>query len=125
MFFFNRKLGGLGEQSAELFLKEKGYRILDTNYYTPFGELDIVGIDGDALVFVEVKTRSSLSCGVPGESITNRKKNNLVKSALFYLGQKHYEFSTYRFDAVSVNCKKKSDIELIKNAFDLDSRFSF
>jgi len=118
-------LGGNGENLAEIFLKKHGYRILDRNYRTPFGELDIVASQDDAIAFIEVKTRRSHTCGNPLDSITWKKKLSLTKSALFYLGQTQYRFSTYRFDAVSIimNSTDDNKIEIVKNAFDIDSKY--
>ena len=127
MGLFRKKLGGDGEQLARVYLKKNGYRILDENYATPFGELDFVGIDADALVFIEVKTRRSSRYGNPLNAITYRKRNSIIKSALYYLGQKKFQFSTYRFDTVSIEYADgtSNNIELIKNAFELNGHYSF
>jgi len=123
---FLKILGGNGESLAEIFLEKNGYRILEKNYRTPFGELDIIALEGDAIAFIEVKTRRTNTCGNPLDSITAKKKTNLTKSALFYLGQKKYQFSIYRFDAVSIEMNNgcKTNIEIIKNAFETDSDYS-
>lgn len=126
MKYYRKMFGDRGEEKAKLFLIKKGYRILDTNYRTPFGELDIVGIEGDTVAFIEVKTRRSSKYGSPLGAITYRKQNHLIKSALFYLGEKKYDFKNYRFDAVAIITADKSDnIEVFKNIFESDAKFSF
>ncbi len=127
MGLFRKKTGGSGEQLARVFLSKNGYRILDENYATPFGELDFVGIDDDALVFIEVKTRRSSRFGNPLDAVTYRKRNSIIKSALHYLRQKKFQFSTYRFDTVSIELinDTSNNIELIKNVFELDGHYSF
>jgi len=66
-------LGRRGEQLAVDHLEAVGYRILDRNWRCPAGEIDVVALDGDDLVVVEVKTRSSLGWGDPLEAVTRRK----------------------------------------------------
>lgn len=114
-------LGQNGEELASKFLKKSGYVILESNYRGHLGEIDLVAEDGDCLVFVEVKTRSSLSFGHPLESINSRKQQQLIKVAREYLGEHGAENRHCRFDAVSVLQAKGQEprIELIKNAFEL------
>jgi len=59
-----RAAGGLAENAAESFLKSNGYRILERNFYSPFGEIDIIAADGNYTVFVEVKSRNSAGSAV-------------------------------------------------------------
>ena len=115
-------LGRRGEELACKFLKKAGYKILELNYRGRLGEIDLVAEDGDCLVFVEVKTRSSLACGHPLESIDSRKQHQLIKVAREYLAEQGAEERVCRFDAVSVlqANEQEPQIELIKNAFELD-----
>ena len=71
-----KQVGSKGEDLAAEFLKDKGYRIIGRNYKTPIGELDIIAKDGETLVFVEVKTRSSNAFGYPFEAVGSRKNTN-------------------------------------------------
>lgn len=114
-------LGQKGEQLAAGLLKKEGYRILECNYRGRLGEVDMIAEDGDCLVFVEVKTRRSLTCGHPLESIDLRKQRQLIKVAREYLAQKGWEERFCRFDAVSVlqSNGEQPRLELVKNAFDL------
>jgi len=75
-------LGLLGERLAEEHLTEDGYRILDRRWRCAHGELDLVALDGDTVVFVEVKTRSGLGYGHPFEAITRAKLVRLRRLAL-------------------------------------------
>ncbi len=125
MTHYRKIFGDRGEDLARRFLIKKGYRILETNYRTPFGELDIVGLDGDTVAFVEVKSRRAVGCGSPLDAINYRKQNHLIKSALFYIGEKKYVFESYRFDAVAVVGSGLDGIELFKNIIESDAKFSF
>lgn len=114
-------LGTEGEKIARHFLKKSGYRILEVNWRGRLGEIDLIAEDGDCLVFIEVKTRSSTDCGHPFESIGPRKQRQLIKAAREYLGEHGFEERFCRFDAVSVlSDNEKPKLELIKNAFELD-----
>lgn len=107
------KFGEIGEKRACQFLKKKGYMIVHTNYRWPGGEADIVARDGDYLVFVEVKTRSSNKYGLPEEAITEEKKQRITRTARYYIAQNRPEISI-RFDVVAIS---KGKIRLYKDAF--------
>ena len=114
-------LGAEGEKIARQFLQNAGYLILEVNWRGRLGEIDLIAEDGDSLVFVEVKTRTSTNCGHPFESIGSRKQKQLVKAAREYLAEHGLEERFCRFDAVSVLAgDEKPQLELIKNAFELD-----
>jgi putative endonuclease len=111
--------GLLGEQLAKDFLKKKGYRILETNFRCRSGEIDIITLDRDCLVFVEVRTKFSLDFGTPEESITHSKIGHLTRSAEYYR-QSHEKLpELWRIDAVVIELdphKKLKRIEVIENA---------
>lgn len=94
--------GALGEEHAASFLKKLGYRILERNYKARYGEIDIVALSHNTLVFVEVKTRSSFDYGNPLEAITPWKLKTLIKTAEFYKLTHRNLPSLMRIDAVSV-----------------------
>ena len=114
-----RDTGILGEKLAKDFLKKQGYRIEETNYRCPEGEIDIVARHKDSLVFVEVRTKKSLEFGSPEESITPAKMERLRTVASRYR-QTHDNLPlSWRIDAVAVELDQKgklSRIELIENA---------
>lgn len=95
-------IGKIGEEIAQNYLIQKGYKIITTNYRSRFGEIDIIAFKDGCTVFVEVKFRSSLVFGRPLEAITRSKLRKLIKTAQFYLfGQKKVN-SEYRFDAIEI-----------------------
>jgi len=111
--------GILGEKLAKDFLKKKGYRITETNYRCPEGEIDIVAKHSDYLVFVEVRTKTSREFGSPEESITPAKKERMKATAAHYQQTHHNLPSLWRIDVVAVELNQKgkpSRIELIENA---------
>lgn len=111
--------GRRGEKLAKDFLKKRGYRILETNYRCREGEIDIVAKLKDCLVFVEVRTKTSLKFGTPEESVTKAKKKKLIATAYYYR-QAHDNLSpSWRIDFVAVKLDQKGKlqhIELIENA---------
>ena len=114
-----RDTGIRGEKLARDFLKRQGYRILETNYRCPEGEIDIIARHKDFLVFVEVRTKTSLKFGSPEESITLTKKGRLGDTASRYR-QTHEDLpQLWRIDVVAVELDqrgKPSRIGLIENA---------
>ena len=118
-----RDTGILGEKLAQDFLKKQGYRIIETNYRCPEGEIDIVARHKDYLVFIEVRTKKSLQFGSPEESITPTKKERLRTTAAHYQ-QTHDNLPLlWRIDVVAVELNQKgklSRIELIENAIGQD-----
>jgi len=114
-----RDIGILGEKLAKDFLKKKGYYIIETNYRCPEGEIDIIGRHDDSLVFVEVRTKTSLKFGSPEESITPAKKERMKATAAYYQ-QTHTNLpSQWRIDVVAIELNqqgKLSRIDLIENA---------
>ncbi len=115
-----KDLGRKGEEVALRFLKKKGYRIIETNYVCKLGEMDLIAKEKDTLVFIEVKTRTSMQFGPPQLAVTNFKQRQLSKVALNFLKEKKLEDVKARFDVVAILLSQKGEeIELIKNAFDL------
>lgn len=116
----NRKsLGEWGEKAALRFLRREKYQILEKNFSSPLGEIDIIGKKGRAICFIEVKARSSSDYGPPEMAVTQQKQNKLRKAALSYLKMKKLE-EDYRFDVVSILTNpegKIKNIELIEDAF--------
>ncbi len=114
-----RETGILGEKLARDFIKKQGYRILQTNYRCPEGEIDIIAKHKDSLVFVEVRTKKSLEFGNPEESITPTKMGRLRATASHYR-QTHDKLpSSWRIDVVAIELNQKGElsrIELIENA---------
>ncbi len=113
-------LGRMGEDVAAKILKGVGYRIIDRNYRCRGGEVDIVALDDETVVFVEVKTRSSEEYGPPQLAVDKRKQRQLARAAMTYLKEKKLLRWPARFDVVGIVVSGESrDIEHIKNAFDV------
>jgi putative endonuclease len=113
-------LGNAGEKLACSALRKKGYRIIGKNYRCRYGEIDIIAIHKDCLVFVEVRSKSGSSFGTPEESITAQKMQKVVSTALEYLNNHKDVPPDWRIDFVAIEfdaaCKKATRIEIIENA---------
>ena len=117
---YKRQKGSFWEQKAQDYLKQRGLCPLKTNYYSRFGEIDLIMKDGETIVFVEVKYRKSNAFGGALASITNKKQQNLTKTATIYLQQA--QLNAYntpcRFDIVIIEGEETSPtITWLKNAF--------
>ena len=113
--------GAWGEAVAAAYLRKKGYRIVQQNFSTRFGEIDLIAWDGDILCFVEVKTRTNLQMGLPREYVTPAKQRRIKKTALFYLAAHDLDCPA-RFDVAEVYAEKPGDksgvrIEYLEDAF--------
>lgn len=98
----NKELGLRGEEAAAYFLVRRGYDIVARNWTCFAGEADIIARDGAALVFVEVKTRSSYEKGLPGEAVNKEKRRRYEKIAAAFLSQYEVVDVPLRFDVVSI-----------------------
>lgn len=121
----NLEFGKLAEDEAVEFLKANGYRIRQSNYKTKFSEIDIVAEDGNTICFVEVKARHSLNLGSPLDAVSFKKQRQIAKSAINYLKTKNLLDRLSRFDVLTLlYLDDQPKITLIKNAFELSSRFT-
>jgi putative endonuclease len=116
-----KSTGRFGEEVAAAFLIRAGMEIVARNWRCRDGEIDIVARDGSALVFVEVRTRSSRAFGRPEESIDLRKQRQVRKVAARYLNEATHHARSYRFDAVLVDLERADgpirDVRHVRNAF--------
>jgi len=111
----HRKTGFTYEEKAAEYLEGKGYRILEKNFYSRFGEIDLIARHDKYLVFVEVKYRANTKGGHPLETVDRRKQSRIRKSAEFYLLR--YGFlanQPCRFDVIGI---LGEEITHIENAF--------
>lgn len=117
--FTSKQISGIkGEEIAVSYLRKKGYKIIERNFRAKGGEIDIIAIDGDTLVFIEVKARSTVEFGSPLEAITYRKMKALVKTAQFYKIKNTKLPEVLRIDAVAISLdseNKVKSVELVKN----------
>lgn len=109
-----RDVGIYGEETAVTFLKKEGYKLIERNYRSPFGEVDIIAEEDGFLVFVEVKFRKTSSFGSPLDAITRDKKRHIIRSALYYLKTTGQTTRRVRFDVLGIS---NAEPKLVKNAF--------
>lgn len=113
-------IGRLGEEIAKKYLLSKGYIILDRNYRTRLGEIDIVARDGKCIVFVEVKARHGIKFGYPREAVHANKQLRIRNIASLYITNKRLWDNQMRFDVVEIIMKDNEEpqsVVLIKDAF--------
>lgn len=109
-----RKTGMEKEETACRFLVSQGYKVLERNFYSRYGEIDIVAMEGECLVFIEVKYRKNAEYGAPMEAVTLRKQQKIRRTAEYYLYRRDKFGVPARFDVVEILGKK---IRVTKNAF--------
>ncbi|HWP81889.1 MAG TPA: YraN family protein [Bacteroidota bacterium] len=113
-----RKVGERAETLAKDFLERAGIRIIERNYRFERGEIDLIGEDGEELVFIEVKARWSKAFGDPEDAITPQKEDQIKKTAEGYLVEHGIEDRAVRFDVVAITFEGKTrNIRHIKDAF--------
>lgn len=113
------QVGRRGEDIASAFLKKQGYKILFRNWRTlRWGEVDIVAIDKSDLVFVEVKTRTTLYSGEPLEAVNFYKLRTLKRAALFFKQQYPKTPDALRIDVVSVLLVKSPSVEHFRSVYE-------
>ncbi len=116
-------IGALGEEAAALAIKKKGYKIIERNYRTKMGEIDLIAKDGEYTCFVEVRLRKTNDYGSPADTIGQEKQRKIIKTATIYAIENNIYDTPIRFDVVLINADvngkipKKADIEIIKDAF--------
>jgi putative endonuclease len=118
MFNDKIKLGKLGEQIAEKYLKNKGYKIIDKNFYARCGEIDIIAKKDKVIHFIEVKTRTNKSFGWPEEAVNEDKLEKIAETAELYLAKNEIN-AEWQIDIVGIILGEKKeivDIKYIKNA---------
>jgi len=104
-----------GEDKACRYLQNQGYKIIERNFRKGYGEIDIIAVDKEYLVFIEVKTRTSNKFGDPLESITPWKLKSLIKTAYFYRKLNSNLPDGLRIDAVSVKLSYDNNVESIEH----------
>lgn len=118
--FYKKLLGEVGEKQAEKYLKKLKYKILEKNFQSNVGEIDIIAKDGDAYVFIEVKTRTSVTYGEPMEAVTRAKQRHIIRTAELYLYQNSIDSTAVmiRFDVIEIkNDNGDMQVNHIINAF--------
>lgn len=114
-----RRRGNRGEAAVKGWLLERGWRIVESNFHSKFGEIDLIAADGTYLAFVEVKLRRDSDFAAAREAVTAAKQRRLRLTAEYYL-QWHPTSLQPRFDVAEVYAPKGADspeITYLENAF--------
>jgi putative endonuclease len=115
-----QKFGEKSESIAVNYLKKQGYKIIEQNYRTKLGEIDIIAKEKDTITFIEVKSRKSKNFGNPKWAVTPKKQRKISMVALQYLKTTMQSNVKARFDVVSIiSSPDNPSIEIVKNAFEL------
>jgi len=122
----NYQKGKIGEEIAAEFLKQKGIKIIAQNWQTRFGEIDLVGLDKNTLVFIEVKLKIGIKFGLPEQMISRRKIYQVEKTAYDFL--RHYpkleiKFPKRRIDAVCIVLNQDKSVNKVRHYQNLNLEF--
>ena len=119
--FRKREVGPVGERLAARFLKKLGYKVLRRNCGSSLGEIDLIMRDGDTVVFVEVKTRSSTTTGDPESAVTRDKQRKIGRQAALFANRHNLLERPLRFDVVTIvlDDPKTPTVKHFKDAFTL------
>lgn len=121
-----RKNGLLGEIAAARYLRDHGYTILDANFRTRQGEVDIIASKGDMLSFCEVKTRGEHAKALPRESVGADKQRRVIAAALAFVRQEQYQ-GRFRFDVLEVLIApdRSAQVTMLEDAFRAEAARTF
>ena len=112
----NIKKGRNGQKAAENYLKKIGWKIIEKNWhYSKNAEIDIIALDGNTLVFVEVKTRTTLNFGHPFEAINTTKLHKIYTAVYGYINNSKTKYKDFRIDGIAILGSENYKIEHIKN----------
>jgi putative endonuclease len=128
MPWLRRWFGSRSERAAARFLKRLGYRILARNFSCVFGEIDLIALDGDCIVFVEVRSTEHANTTRPALSVDRDKQARLTRLALHFLKRKRLLGHSARFDVLAVGWPsgtREPTMAHYPNAFEATDRFQF
>jgi putative endonuclease len=124
MVNWKQHIGKWGEDIAASYLEGNGYSIIERNYHTPVGEIDIIASEEDQgeifIIFVEVKTRTTLQFGNPEDAVTRRKKEHLLAAIDQYFQENPQMDNSWQIDVIAIRKLKQDDVPEIqhfKNVF--------
>ena len=106
--YLRHEIGKIGEDIAVRYLEKLGYIIIERNFIANQGEIDIIAKDKQEIVFIEVKTRTSMHFGRPVEAVNELKQKHLISTVKYYLYFKHLENEFVRIDVIEVYLKKNN-----------------
>lgn len=113
-------VGKKGEDIVSKDLQKRGYKVLKRNYFTCYGEIDIIAEKNKILAFVEVKTRKNTKFGLASEAVTKSKQQKIIKTAFIYLQKEKIFNRKYQFDVAEVYLDEQDGLQklnYIENAF--------
>ncbi|MCL2566229.1 MAG: YraN family protein [Defluviitaleaceae bacterium] len=109
--------GKIGENLASLFLIKNSYDILESNFYSRYGEIDIIAKKGDLIVFAEVKYRKNDYHSTPSMAVNTKKQEKIKKTALKYISDNNITNKDFRFDIIEIVGIGELKVNHIENAF--------
>lgn len=112
--YHNRSIGKIGEDTAVEYIENRGYKIIDRNYTSRWGEIDIISEKDGVLVFVEVKTKIGDKYGAPWESVTFFKYQKLKRSIQYYITSNKHSNRKCRIDVCGVLLNPDLTVESVK-----------
>jgi putative endonuclease len=115
-----REIGKKGEEIASKFLENNGIQLIKKNYFSKYGEIDLIGIANKTIIFIEVKLRKNKDFGLPYEAINSKKIQCIRKSAEKFIQENDFSDFDFRFDVISIVEVKKHDlyeIEWLKSQY--------
>lgn len=100
--YIRHEIGKLGEDIAVKYLQENGYKVIERNFESRQGEIDIIAMYKNEIIFVEVKTRTNIKYGNPVEAVNKPKQKHLIKTVEYYLYSRHLENEFIRIDVIEI-----------------------
>lgn len=100
--YIRHEIGKLGEDLAVKYLEKNGYKVIERNFECRQGEIDIISIYKDELIFIEVKTRTNTKYGKPVDAVDLKKQKHLIKAVEYYLYSRHLENEFVRIDVIEI-----------------------
>ncbi len=100
--YLKHKIGKIGENLACEYLMNNGYQILERNFESRQGEIDIVALDKNEVVFIEVKTRTNNKYGTPVEAVDENKQNHLIRTIEYYIYKRNLHDKFIRIDVIEI-----------------------
>jgi len=110
MMTYQKRIGKIGEKLAAGYLTGKGYQLLEFNFNVVYGEIDLIALDGEIVVFVEVKTRTSDTFGSPEDSITSAKLEKIQNAALMWLQAHPDAPDDWRLDVIAILIDRQNNL---------------
>ena len=115
----HKDFGDRGEDFAAQYLTKRGCRILERQFRSPMGEIDIIAEEKNTILFVEVKTRRPTQYGLPAQAVGRPKQRRIIRTAVWYMQEKRIEEKPCRFDVVEVLYERGSyTVQYYENAFE-------